>query len=922
MRAFLTRHRLALGYVLVALFWTAVALAAMALYPEGVRQLQARGYEMQEPGYLWLLAAAPILWFVRLHTLTDLPLGQQLLSVLLRTAMIAALALALTRITHISHEPRRVATVMLVDVSDSVPDEVLAGAQTRLEALWKEKGDGVVRLVTFAEEAQVVALTADAKGTLPRIARHRKGTLGTDLQAALRLAYGLYPPGHKKRLVVVTDGNETRGHALSEVDTAKRLGIGVSYLSMPTTPPPPELMVAGLDVPTDIEINVPFDVQVTVKSNRSAAVKCTLKVDDIVAGVEKATLEPGEKVLEFARIRVRRGGEHAFRVDCGPEVAEGQNVDPATLDRFASNNRFDVSRKVEEKKRLLYVEGEGLYSKNFRDAMADDVQVKVAGARGIPSSLASAKRYKAIVISDVPRQTRTYRENMTYAQMKMLHQYANEGGVLVFTGGQDSFGPGGYTGTYLERSVLPVKLEVEHELETPRLAMVLAIDRSGSMSGPRIELAKKAARETVKVLGRQDVVGIVAFDATPREIQRLTTAGSVARFERAVSRLTAAGGTNIFGALDASFRMLEGVEAQLKHVILLTDGMSSRKGIGALVQRAARRGITVSTIAISAQADRALLAEIAEIGKGRAYYTESPESIPRLFVDETKQVARDAVVPGRFRPVLSSRFASERFLRGVPMRGAPSLGGYVTVKAKPKTDVILKLNNGDPLLVRWRRGKGWVYVFTSDIKNKWGRRWLQWAGFAPFWRQLVKASLPEEKKERLFPIEVDVARGKLTVATDAVDSEDRFVAGVESKAYVTDPTGTRREVVLERSAAGRYEAVVPANQYGPYRIDVVHSKDGKKIAESHGRIAYPYAEELLHMAPDLRRVDALARATGGTMDPSVRFLLDDGGERLTHKAPAWHWLLYFVLAALLVDVLLRRVRFWTSRTRSWGTAIG
>ena len=36
----------------------------------------------------------------------------------------------------------------------------------------------------------------------------------------------------------------------------------------------------------------------------------------------------------------------------------------------------------------------------------------------------------------------------------------------------------------------------------------------------------------------------------------------------------------------------------------------------------------------------------------------------------------------------------------------------------------LVFRSGDPLLVRWKQGKGWVYVFTSDIKNKWGRRWL------------------------------------------------------------------------------------------------------------------------------------------------------------------------------------------------------
>lgn len=914
------KHRLAIGYVVVAALFTGLALLWLEYLPFGLSELERHGYEMESPEYLWLIAAIPLLWFVRLHTLTDMPWLQQLLSVTLRSAMILAMALALTRVSQISHEPRKAATVMVVDVSESVPDSVLVDANKTLQAVWDARGEGLVRLVTFAGTARVVPLQAGEDGKLPAITRHETEVLATDLQEAMRLAYGLFPPGFFKRLLVVTDGNETNGNVLAEINTAARLGIRVYHSSLPELETQPEMMVQALNVPTKIEPNVPFDVSVQVMSNQDGAqVKCLLKVDQLIAGAQTAELAKGEQTIDFDEVRVRNGGEHSFQVDCGPAVEdETPEEEIRARDRFASNNHFELSRFVEEKPRLLYVEGEAMYSRNFRSALADDFRVEVRGAAGIPKTLAEMQKFKAIVISDVPRHSAYWRENMTNRQMHQLHDYAKAGGMLLFTGGQDSLGPGGYGDTYLERQVLPVKLDVEHELETPRLALVLVIDRSGSMSGRKLELAKKAGRATVAELDKRDRVAVIAFDSQPQTLIRLTRASARSRFDRALSRLTAGGGTAIYPALEEAFEMLEGTEAQLKHVILMTDGQSNRQGMLALVEEAARKRITISTIAVGSGSDRALLALVAQHGNGRHYYTESAEAIPKLFVDETREVAGESIVEEEVRAVVPARYAGLRFLRGTGVTRAPRLGGYVPTRAKRTAQVVMKTSSGDPLLVRWKRGQGWVYVFTSDIKNKWARRWLRWSGFAPLWRQLIKDGMHEEEHETEFPIEVTVARHTLTIATDAVDDQDRFVSGVNSTATVLDPTGERHEVVLTQSAAGRYEAELPISKYGPYQVDVVHEHEGERLAISRGRATYPYAEEHLRFEPDLSRLMSLASATGGIADPKPASLFEVRGEELTHRSPVWHWLLYAVLAAFLLDVFLRRVRLWPGRMLGWG----
>jgi Ca-activated chloride channel family protein len=921
MMRWLRQHQLSVGYVVTAAGLAVTAVAAAWATPQFSSWLAENQLQLEDPQYLWLTALIPILWFVRLHSLTDIPRGQQIVSTVLRSVMIAVLALALTGISEVTHEPRRAAVVMVVDVSNSVSDETLAEARNTLQSMWDARGQNSLQLVTFAGEPTVVPLQVDESGQLSPIERHPTGGLTTNLQKALQLAQSLYPSGAQKRVFVVTDGNETQGNGLSELASLRRMGVSVHVKKWSEQPLRHELMVRQLDVPEDIEVNVPFDVSVDMLANYEGKARCTLKIDKLVADVQTVTMTGKPQMVDFEPVRVREGGERAFRVDCAPDPgADATDVDPSSGDQVATNNTILVTRDVPEKQRLLYVEGERMYSTTFRNALRDDFQVDVRGAGGVPRTLQGMKRYKAIVISDVPRQTAFYRDNISYSQMRLLHAYTKAGGLLVFTGGQNSLGPGGYSDTYLERAVLPVRLDARHEIHTPRLALVLVIDRSGSMSGRKIELAKKAARETVKVLGRDDRVGIIAFDSQPIRIIRLTRASSTRRFDHQLKRLKAGGGTAIYPALDGAFQMLEGIDAQIKHVILLTDGQSNRTGILHLAEMMARKKITISTIAIGAGSDRNLLANIADVGRGRTYYTESAESIPKLFVDETRKVTRDSLVSDGFRAVLNPRFARLRFLKGVRIRDAPALDGYVSTQAKPGADVILATHRKEPLLARWKRGKGWVYVFTSDIKNKWAHRWIRWRGFAPLWRQLIKSGIHRKKDQWVYPAHVTVARGKLTIAADAVDSSDQFVGGVTSRALVTAPDGTQQTVTLTQTAPGRYESTVDASQYGPYQVNITHKKDGKKVAVSQARVTYPYPEELLRFEPNLERVRSLANATGGMEGPPMPSLFSASGNQSTHREPIWHWLLAAVLGAFLVDVLLRRVRLWHARTLQWGDA--
>jgi Ca-activated chloride channel family protein len=104
--------------------------------------------------------------------------------------------------------------------------------------------------------------------------------------------------------------------------------------------------------------------------------------------------------------------------------------------------------------------------------------------------------------------------------------------------------------------------------------MLFVIDRSGSMSGPKIQQVKTALQFMLRQLDPADTFNIVAYDteveAFRPELQRANQEAVHAALSW-VDAIAAGGGTNIDGALRTGLRMLND-PARPNYVVFLTDG--------------------------------------------------------------------------------------------------------------------------------------------------------------------------------------------------------------------------------------------------------------------------------------------------------------------------------------------------------------
>ncbi|MFB6352260.1 MAG: VWA domain-containing protein, partial [Bradymonadaceae bacterium] len=589
-------------------------------------------------------------------------------------------------------------------------------------------------------------------------------------------------------------------------------------------------------------------------------------------------------------------------------------MDVAGKDTVEANNEYVYSADIQGKPRVLYIEGEMRARHYLKRALRNEnFVVETRSKNGIPNSIEAFDKFDCIILSDVSA------VDVTDRQMKLIDKYIKDlGGGFIMAGGENSFGPGGWYDTHMEK-VLPVKFQPKAQRETPSLALALVIDKSGSMNGERIELAKEAAKATVEILQKNDNVGVVAFDDSVQAIVRMQSAVNRVRILEDISRLQASGGTDIAAGLSYGFEKLAMTPAKLKHVILLSDGHSDPSNIFGEILPAMRiENVTVSTVAIGSESATTLLRRIAEGGGGRYYFTSDPYNIPRIFMKETSTVSRSSMVEEPFRPQVAK---DAQVLEGIPWKKAPYLLGYVSTKAKAQAEVLLTSEYGEPILARWRRGLGKAVAFTSDLKNRWAVQWVQWSGYSKFWAQLIRDTMRTDVRTRLG-MRAEVVQGEAHIVVDAIGRDDQFINGLDSSVVITNPDGKKKTVKLRQTAAGRYEARVPLDTYGSYQLEANHrageTTDRENFAAvSFGSLSYPYPREHLFLEPNREIGRKAADVARGETNPDVATLFDPMGEEVKYRRELWPYFLIAALALLVLDLASRRIRMGGKTEVSW-----
>jgi len=557
-----------------------------------------------------------------------------------------------------------------------------------------------------------------------------------------------------------------------------------------------------------------------------------------------------------------------------------------SADHFQINNLSACTVQVRGKPRLLVVHAEPRDMRMVTRAISEQgMECEVRGKLGVPEQLEDLLAFDAVVLADLPATA------LTPAQMEMLKHYVLDyGGGLAMLGSENSFGLGGYFKTPVEE-VLPLVSRFEKEKEKPSLAMVLVIDKSGSMQGLPIELARQAATAAVELLSGRDMIGVIGFDGAPQIVSELRSAADVDAIQSAIDSLEAGGGTYLYPAMVEARNILEEAPAKIRHMIILSDGYTQPADHQSLAQEAADAGITVSTVALGA-ADKELLSSIAEIGHGRYYETDDPSNVPQIFTKETMQASKSAIKEDIYHLVQTG---DHPILSGFQEADLPFVLGYVMTEAKPTSQLLLATETGDPLLAVGRYGLGTGMAYTSDLTERWGGEWLSWDGCGKFWAQALRGILRKSDAAGIS-VQEEVRDGTWIVTVDRVADDAMPLNGVHWDSMSTNESGRQSPVALREIGIGRYRAEIPLGNASRLTLRLL-DRDFSKLKVLDWQRAYPAEYSLSQKTTPALESLAQFPATGVHADlvPEVR----------RHSlAPQAY---FFALTMLLAGILLRRV---------------
>lgn len=766
--------------------------------------------------------------------------------------------------------------------------EAASGVRDRLE------GSPSISYLAAGEEGRL--LVPPGSSGFPSVdkARPLMEEIGasTNFERACQLARGLFPGGTSRHIVLVGDGVETKGSLLDAAKEAAVAGIRIHAIGVSGEVQPDVRVTRLTSSQSRLNEGASLELEATIEGSLSGSGRIRLFENGVEVEQFQVELVAGQALTRvFKRVPEKRN-IYNYRV-----VVEGFEG----LDAIPENNEALSIVDVRGRTLFLYVEGEEGESRYLVEAMnREGIRLDVRSPEGLPDSLQEWAGYDGVIFSDIPA------HRIGDARMTIIRDYIEKlGGGFVMVGGMNSFGVGGYYRTPIEE-ILPVKLKAPDQEELQSSALALVIDRSGSMAGQKIEICKSAAVASVELLSTKDYIGIYAFDSQVHEVVPMTKVTSTSSIASQISLLGSGGGTNIYPGMVRAREELNRVKAKIKHMIVLTDGQSSGDGYQSLASQCHAEGITISTVSVGSGAQVGLLQSIAAAGGGQSYVTNDPNSIVRIFTQDTLTHTGRMISEEAFEPRLAERHPMIRdWEDGI----APPLLGFVKTNRKATAQVPLVTGTGDPLLAHWRFGLGKVTAFTSDCKSRWAALWVaDWDGYSRLWSQILRetARAPQglnmdlrlEERGSDVRIAVDLAEDAGTRRNGATVQADVFHVPATSLGSGMQAIATLN---LEQIGPGWYESQFRPVDPGVY---LVRARAGSQLV-SAGHVHNP-SNEVATGQVDEKLLRQVCEITGGTFLENSNEALELKGTNVASYVELWPHLMHLFLVVFILDLCVRR----------------
>ncbi|HEY7208852.1 MAG TPA: VWA domain-containing protein [Bryobacteraceae bacterium] len=763
----------------------------------------------------------------------------------------------------------KIAEVVLIDTSASIDARALQSASATAQTILERKGRNWVKIVPFENGIRNLR-PAELAGSLHLEPVSLEQTTGTNLEAALTGSMAAIPAGYLPRLLLISDGNENEGSTVRAIAQMQSLQVPVDTIPVGGKPGP-ELRLESVSLPQEAYSGeeIPLAIDLTAPAATSAVLD--IHAENKVLGHQTVDLHAGRNTVR-ANVRIKSSGIAGIA---------GKLTTPAQ-----GEVRFEDAIRL-RRARVLYLSDDPAGADSNLLSALTQANMEISRDAGELDKDLSA--FELVILNNLDL------NSISLARKAKLEEYVKNGGGLLLIGGERQVYKEDKQMDALDRA-LPAKLAPP---DIPKgTCVALIIDKSSSMEGRKIELARLSAIGVVDHLRPSDTIGVLIFDNSFQWAVPMRRAEDKSLIKRLISGITPDGGTQIAPALTEAYHRVVPSNATYKHIVLLTDGISEEGDSIDLAREAAQHDITISTVGLGQDVNRSYLEKVAATSGGRSYFLNEPAGLEQILLKDVETYSGSTAIEKALTPIVAEK---SDVLENVDMENAPPLRGYARFIAKPGADTLLAINKArrDPLYVRWQYGLGRAAVFTSDAKSRWAQAWVSWPGFDKFWTNLARDLLLHTTPSEAVA-GYDSANGDLIVSY-RLASETREPAP-NPVLYVLGPKGFHETIELKKSADRFYQGRLHVGALtGLFRVrPETESPAFPEIG------LYRNQPELDDRGVNDSLLKEISQATGGRYNPTLSEVFDTGGRRNWVSWQLWPACLAFAVALGIAELIARK----------------
>ncbi|MDE5561955.1 MAG: VWA domain-containing protein [Clostridiales bacterium] len=741
-------------------------------------------------------------------------------------------------------------------------------------------------------------------------------TSATDIESALTYARTLLKYPETSKIVIISDGIETDGKAMSAIRKVAADGVHVDtkYLHGEVFD---DVEIVDVSLPEKtIVVDDPITVTLTVQSSHESAINITMFDNGEGVANKSFTLNRGANTLTL---------QHAFE-RLGMHVLTFQME--AEGDYLNENNVFTSYIYLDTFDKLLILESNAGESDKFKEILTEaGYQVDVVDshdAAAVPSTLAELCAYDQVIMMNVAN------ADMPEGFDAILNSYVYTIGGGMFTVGGNKIDEDGtvtanmYNRDDMINTLYQRMLPVQAIDYTPPLGLQIVIDRSGSMNGNdasginRLDAARDSAFNCLDVLNDRDWCGIISFETDFKVELEMTRVTQRTVFLDALNNITSTGGTNYAGPIEAAglgLKQLRDVEK--KHILFITDGQpgESADKYMPFVQSNYEAGITISVVGIGITENSAAatkMQEIADEGGGKFYRVTDLNELRNILRDDLTMDTIRQYIPKDFTPKVVAHSSAATI--GLP-DDLPMLGGYYGTRLKSDATQVV-LAEYVPLYAEWTYGAGNVGSFMCDLKgadDSWSQGFMADPMGVKFLLQVVNSLFPTKSvrpTDIMLELREQNYRNQMSIFTTLESDQS-----IDVTIYKVSDDGENEEVyqTFTAGATEDYSRVnILTTEAGVYRI-LVEKKNASDVisyasiyktfsysAEYDVFVDYEAGRKSLEMLATLGKGDSIEVAS----EVFLEFV--DKIHRVVDPRLA---MIIIALILFLIDIAVRKFKF-------------